>query len=150
MVTERKGDFKKESGPHVCVFCEIVRGSMESSKILETESSVAFMAMEGHAIVIPKKHIGEKDVYNDPSLLNDTLALALKLVKPTKEALGATGINLVINIGKDAGQRVDHAHVHLINRNPGDKKANFPHIPSLSRPELDKRAENIRLKANLS
>ncbi|MDP2637617.1 MAG: HIT family protein [Candidatus Levybacteria bacterium] len=132
-----------------CVFCDIVSGKAESSKISETEASFAFMAMEGHTIVIPKKHIGENEVNENLDSLIQAIELASKLIEPTKKALGATAINLIVNIGKDAGQRVDHAHVHVIDRKPGDKKAIFPYIPALSRTELNKRAEDIRIRANL-
>lgn len=44
-----------------CVFCKIVAGEFESSKVYEDDSILAFMTIQpvnpGHVLVIPKKHV---------------------------------------------------------------------------------------------
>ena len=44
----------------MCVFCSIVKGDIPSYKIYEDESVYAFLDIaddvEGHTLVIPKKH----------------------------------------------------------------------------------------------
>lgn len=150
MASHNKEGQGREEALHSCVFCGIVEGKLPSSKILETVTSVAFMSIEGHAVVVPKKHMEEGDLSNEDNvrLFNDALATASALIAPTMEALGATGLNLAVNIGKDAGQRVDHLHIHLINRNPGDKKVLMANMPSMTREELDSRAGKIQLALN--
>lgn len=150
MSAEGERHLGKEELSHSCIFCGIIEGKVESSRILETKNSVAFMSIEGHTIVIPKKHIGkeELDIVENMKLFNDALTTATALIKSTVEALGATGLNLAVNIGEDAGQRVDHMHIHLINRNKGDGKVEMSNMPSMLKEELDSRAKKITLAFN--
>lgn len=150
MVSHNKEGQGREEALHSCVFCGIVEGKLPSSKILETVTSVAFMSIEGHAVVVPKKHMEEGDLSNEDNmrLFNDALTTASALIGPTMEVLGATGLNLVVNIGEDAGQRVSHLHVHLINRNRGDKKVSMTNMSPMPREELSSRAGKIRLAFN--
>lgn len=43
-----------------CIFCKIIDGKIESSKVFENDSIFAFLDInpinKGHVLVIPKKH----------------------------------------------------------------------------------------------
>ncbi|HIP99397.1 TPA: HIT family protein, partial [Candidatus Bipolaricaulota bacterium] len=43
-----------------------------------------------------------------------------RVARAVGPALGAAGINLVVNDGRAAGQAVPHLHLHLVPRFPGD------------------------------
>ena len=90
----------------------------------------------GHVMIIPNKH--------KPSLMDLNKAELTELFETCKKALRAIAkvyktnqFNLAIQEGKDAGQSVNHLHVHLLPREKGD--FNKPWIKVLG--ESHKRAE---------
>lgn len=136
--------FKKAEQGHKCVFCEMINGNAPISKIKETDDSISFMALENHIIVTPKKHIDEKNIKVSAEIITDTFRLALSLVMPVKKVFQADGVNIVLNLGKSAGQEVDHLHIHVIPRNEGDRKIRFRHLEFQPRKVLDDTAKKIR------
>jgi histidine triad (HIT) family protein len=106
-----------------CIFCKIVDGEIPSEKILETDNFIVIKdvnpKVEGHTLVIPKKHYSTLLDVPAP-LLGEFLEAAkeasLKLIDETK----AEGFNLVMNNYEVAGQVVDHAHIHILPRKKGD------------------------------
>ncbi len=99
-----------------CIFCKIVRGELESTKVYEDEDFFAFEDINPqarvHTLVIPKAHITGIEETDDPALLGKLL-LAGKKVAQLK-GVDRSGYRLVINSGKDAGQTVFHLHLHVI------------------------------------
>ena len=57
-------------------------------------------------------------------LYQSVLAAVFRLVREAKEALASeyspSGFNVGVNVGRGAGQTVEHAHVHVIPRYAGD------------------------------
>ncbi|KAJ1982473.1 Adenosine 5'-monophosphoramidase [Dimargaris cristalligena] len=96
-----------------CLFCKIVKGTIPSMKILETEFSYAFLDIgplsKGHSLVIPKVHAAKLHEVPD-EYLADMLPVAKKIVN----ALGAENYNILQNNGRIAHQEVDHVHFHII------------------------------------
>ena len=102
-----------------CIFCKIIRGEIPGNTIYEDDEMIAFCdirpAAPVHFLVIPKNHI--------PSLMDleaEDIALAGRLMNKAQElakepgGCGTTGARFVINSGRDAGQTVDHLHVHVL------------------------------------
>jgi len=99
-----------------CPFCKL---DLESRFI--TESATAFAIFdkypvnEGHALVIPKRHVS--DYFELVPREQSALWLMINRVKKKiDEEFEVDGFNVGINVGKLAGQTVDHVHVHLIPR----------------------------------
>jgi diadenosine tetraphosphate (Ap4A) HIT family hydrolase len=73
-----------------------------------------------HTLIIPKRHVSAfLDLYQPE------LNAAQALVKQASSDIRAadptvSGFNIGMNVGKDAGQTVFHAHIHLIPRRHGD------------------------------
>ena len=112
-----------------CIFCKIVRGEIPCTKLLETDTVLAFLDIapvnKGHALVIPKAH--HQDVFALPRELSADLSGAIQRVgQALKDGLGAQGMNLGMNNGRAAGQLVMHAHWHLIPRFEGDGLSLWP------------------------
>jgi diadenosine tetraphosphate (Ap4A) HIT family hydrolase len=101
-----------------CLFCKIIAGEIPATKLLETPDAIVIADINPqapvHALAIPRRHI--------PSALHLTPADAATLAAVIEAAntiarqkgLDATGFRLVMNHGADAGQSVDHLHVHLL------------------------------------
>ncbi len=79
-----------------------------------------FPVTNGHALVIPRRHISE---YFD--LTQDELLACDSLLKQLREEIilsdeSVAGFNIGINAGAVAGQTIFHCHIHLIPRREGD------------------------------
>ncbi len=106
-----------------CLFCQIIEGDIDSYKIFETEKAFAFLDVNpvsrGHIIVVPKKHAKTLTDLDD----SNTAGL-FKAVREASEAVEASldpeGFNILQNNGEEAGQDIDHAHVHVIPRYEDD------------------------------
>ena len=104
-----------------CVFCNIIKDKKEL--IAENDLAVAFYdsfpVSDGHALVIPKRHV---ETYFD--LNEEEMAAILSLSKEVKKIIDGryhpTGFNVGFNVGLDGGQTVMHCHMHIIPRYHGD------------------------------
>ncbi len=101
-----------------CLFCDIIDGKIASQKHSETALVYAFYDIHPqaplHILLIPKEHIHSilEVKENHASVLSEMVQLAQAIAK--KEAVDKTGFRLVFNCGPNAGQAVDHLHLHLL------------------------------------
>ena len=103
----------------MCVFCEIVKGNIPSSKVYEDDNYLAILDLSqttlGHTLVMPKKHYDnflEMTSKEAGELMSVVNIVANKLVN----SLDASGCNILNNTNEVAGQTVMHTHVHIIPR----------------------------------
>jgi len=111
-----------------CIFCKIVKREIPSDIIYENNDFfsifVAYPQVEGHTLVISKKHFGnilDLPVILAPELLDCIKETSLILMKKYK----AGGFNLVNNNFEVAGQVVPHFHFHIFPRRKGDGELKF-------------------------
>ncbi len=101
-----------------CIFCQIVEGTIPSTKLYEDEACVAFEDLNPqapvHALVIPKRHIVSlADVQEkDKSVLGQIMLACSTLAR--LKGLDANGYRVVTNIGEEAGQSVFDLHFHVL------------------------------------
>ena len=101
-----------------CIFCKIINKGLPSRIIYQDEKILAFNDIKPkapvHLLIIPRKHIPSIDYLKkgDRELIGDLLLVARKLAKEYK--VSQTGYRLIFNVGKDAGQTVNHLHLHLL------------------------------------
>ena len=119
-----------------CIFCSIVEGRLPAYVVYEDEYFLVIMDRypftRGHTLILTKRHV--TDVYGLNSNEAEALMpLARRLAEKMREALGITGLNLLQNNGKLAGQDIYHFHLHLIPRyeNDGMKLHKKPGDPPL-------------------
>lgn len=104
-----------------CIFCKIINGQIPAEKVFENEKVFAFFDIKPeakvHVLVVPKKHIESVKhlEIEDKELIGD-LVLAAKQIAKEKNL---EGYKLIINVGREGGQIVDHLHIHLLS---GDVK----------------------------
>ena len=113
-----------------CIFCEFISGRRRRhlsgypfDAINETKNTVCFMAIDipaaedGHLLIIPKNHYTYVEDLPRHILheLIEHVSLVSKALRKTHQ-----GCSIFINDGKSAGQKVMHAHIHVIPRNEKD------------------------------
>ncbi len=98
-----------------CIFCKIVNKEVPADFIFESESVVAFSDINPkakvHILIIPKKHIESVKTLEeiDKNLIGEMFLTAQKIAKDKN----LEGYKLIINVGKEGGQEVEHLHLHL-------------------------------------
>lgn len=109
-----------------CIFCEIAAKRIESQIVYEDDQVVAFKDIHPqapvHLLIIPKKHIpgvtsleeSDRELVGHMHLVTQQLAKDFSVYQ--------CGFRLVFNSGPDAGQAVDHLHLHLL----GGRKMKWP------------------------
>src|ERR1700741_2575333 len=101
-----------------CLFCKIVAGDIPSTKVHETETTLAFRDINPqarvHILVVPKTHHEDSVelAAADPQLLAAVLATGAAVAKA--EGIDVAGYRFVFNTGEDAGRAVFHAHLHVL------------------------------------
>lgn len=106
-----------------CVFCKIAQGAIPSYKVYEDETVIAFLdinpSSRGHTLVLPKGHYTSM-VTCPKAVLDHCFEVAQIVAQAQQRELGATGVNVITNIGASAGQSVPHFHIHVIPRYDND------------------------------
>ena len=130
-----------------CIFCKIVDGKIPAAKIYEDSKVISFLdimpANKGHCLVVPKNH-----AENLIEMGDDDLIALMKAAKNVARALslsfGNGSFNIVMNNGKEAGQLVKHAHIHIIPRFHKDRlRIKWSHL-KYEGDEIKEYAEKIR------
>ncbi len=76
-------------------------------------------ALPGHSLIIPKRHVASfMDL--DESELQALMVLSQRCARILKTAFGTTAFNWSIQDHPDAGQTIQHLHLHLLPRSPAD------------------------------
>ena len=133
-----------------CIFCKIVAGQIPCFKLLEDDTTIAFMDINpvnpGHALAVAKGHWPTVDVI-PPDVLAAVAISAQRVAKAVIAELKPDGVNLLQANGEGAGQSVPHLHIHVMPRHPNDQVAfNWDYRPG-DRAEIE--AIWKRLKAAL-
>jgi len=116
-----------ENSKSGCVFCHILNNPDEDEKngvLFRGEGFFIVMNKypytPGHFMIVPDSHIADLEDL-DEKVWADMGVYAKKGVKILKEALGAKGVNIGMNIGKAAGAGIaEHLHLHVLPRWMGD------------------------------
>ena len=103
--------------PISCLFCRIAHREIQADIVDETTELIAFKDVNPqapvHVLVIPREHISSlADVTPAHAGM---LGKALQRIPELTKRLGLdAGYRLVINSGPQAGQSIDHLHIHLL------------------------------------
>ena len=110
-----------------CLFCKIVAGEIPATVLKRSPEAVAFKDIDAkapvHFLVIPTAHIAAvRNAKGEEGerLLGRLLAFAAEVAG--EQGLDREGYRIVTNTGKNAGQSVDHLHLHVL----GGRKLGWP------------------------
>lgn len=109
-----------------CLFCEIVRGSKPSVRVLESDTCVAFLDTKplfyGHVLVVPRVHVETLGELGAP-MVAPLFSTVQRIARAVEEACGAEGTFVAMN--NRVSQSVPHLHVHVVPRTKGDGLRGF-------------------------
>jgi histidine triad (HIT) family protein len=110
-----------------CIFCRIAKGEIPATIVRRAEDAVAFRDLDPraptHVLVIPVRHVAAvRDARgaDGEALLGRLMTFAAETA--AELGLDATGYRIVTNTGVDAGQSVDHLHLHVL----GGRRMTWP------------------------
>ncbi len=101
-----------------CLFCRIAGGEVPATVVHADDLVVAIRDIAPraptHILLMPRQHIASAlDLTDaDGPVLGRLFAVAADLARD--EGIADNGYRLVSNVGRWAGQSVDHLHVHLM------------------------------------
>ncbi len=101
-----------------CLFCRIARGEAEADILYGDEQVVAFRDINPqapvHFLVVPRRHlVSALDLTAQDAQLLHAIFAAVKTVAEA-EGIAASGMRILSNVGRDAGQVVQHLHFHVL------------------------------------
>ena len=100
-----------------CLFCKIINKEIPSDIIFEDEKFIAFKDInpkaQTHLLIVPKKHIvSAMELEEQDKELTGELIITAKNIAKEKNL---AGYQLIINVGREGGQTIDHLHLHLLS-----------------------------------
>lgn len=115
---EREAFFRQQ-----CIFCQIIDGKIESTRIYEDEDCLAILdinpANPGHILLMPKKHLQV-----GPQVPQEVMERLGKVTKALSncclQALKCEGTSIFVANGLPAGQRAQHFMIHIVPRKSED------------------------------
>ena len=99
-----------------CVFCKIAEKSLPAEIVFEDEHFVAFNDIHPkgphHVLIVPKIHVASVKELDEEGekMTGKMIGLARKIARER----GMKAYKLVFNVGREAGQTVDHLHLHCV------------------------------------
>lgn len=139
-----------------CIFCAIAAKRAPASIVYESENALAFLdinpVVEGHTLVIPKKH--SRNIFDIDDESGKAVIHASRVVaRALRAAFNADGLTILQSNERAGGQAVFHYHAHLaprfyhdglMSRSDTERNLQWRARPKASPAELEKIAEKIR------
>ena len=100
-----------------CIFCQIITKKAPAKIEYEDKETLAFWNINPkapiHLLIVPKKHIASlKELKENDPLMYKLINAVNKTAK--KMRVYDLGYQVLINTGKNAGQIIEHLHLHLM------------------------------------
>ncbi|TSC74259.1 MAG: Hit-like protein involved in cell-cycle regulation [Parcubacteria group bacterium Gr01-1014_33] len=99
-----------------CLFCKIVNKEIPKEFLHEDEKVLAFYDIHPkaptHILIIPREHI--ESIVHLKEEQGDILVKIFSTAKNIAENHKLKGYKLILNVGKEGGQVIDHLHLHLL------------------------------------
>lgn len=105
-----------------CLFCRIAAGEIPAAIVYKQDGVTAFRDISPqaptHVLIVPDTHISGAAAVSatDELTVGRLVRVAAEIAR--EEGIDGSGYRLIINQGADAGQTVDHIHLHLLGGRP--------------------------------
>jgi len=116
-----------------CIFCRIINREMPADIVYEDDKTIAFKDIHPkapiHILIVPKKHIETVNhlAEEDKELIGELFLAAQKVAD--KAGIKDKGYKLSFNVGRGAGQLVDHIHLHMLGGWQDEAKMSHQETP---------------------
>jgi histidine triad (HIT) family protein len=105
-----------ESNSSDCLFCRIIAGELPAQRVYEDDEVFGFHDIKPqapvHCLLVPRIHIATLNDFDEAHVrLAGRLMLAAKTVASD---LDLPGYRVAMNVNREGGQVVFHAHLHLL------------------------------------
>lgn len=99
-----------------CLFCRIIAGELPSDVVYQDDELMAFKdispAAPFHVLIVPKVHLATLNEFDaEHAALLGRIMLTAKQLAAAAEL---SGYRVVMNVDKEGGQVVFHAHLHVL------------------------------------
>ncbi|KKP37225.1 MAG: hypothetical protein UR23_C0005G0005 [Candidatus Roizmanbacteria bacterium GW2011_GWA2_32_13] len=104
-----------------CIFCKVITRETSTKWIIEENDDLIVIEDINPSeptdwLVVSKKHIvSVNEIENDDKELIWKMLLKAKELAKKYDLVGS-GYKLLINVGKGAGQIIDHLHIHILSK----------------------------------
>jgi len=99
-----------------CIFCKIIQHEIPAKIIAENDDVIVIEDIAPkapiHYLIIPKKHIHDLRELTDQD--RNLAASILMMAQELSRNHSNCAFRLIINNGKEMGQKVFHAHTHFV------------------------------------
>ena len=101
-----------------CIFCKVIAGELPSRQFHSDDRAIAFADINPvapvHILVVPREHV--EWIHGMGADAEGLLGHLVRVAGQVASEAGLTGhgYRLVVNQGEDAGQLVDHLHLHVL------------------------------------
>lgn len=99
-----------------CIFCKIANGEIPTNMVFEDELVAAFKDLRPqapvHVLVVPKQHYANISDGVPAETLAHMVAAVGEVARIT--GIAESGYRVIANTGADAGQTVNHFHMHVL------------------------------------
>ena len=102
-----------------CPFCDLSVRMILDESVHAIAIRDAFPVSLGHTLVLSRRHVQDLFKLSECEFA-DAFFLARRMKNVLLTEFSPTGFNIGINVGRDAGQTVMHAHIHIIPRYEAD------------------------------
>jgi histidine triad (HIT) family protein len=103
-----------------CLFCRIVAGELPADRLYDDDRILAFKDIHPqapfHALVIPKVHVATLNDFTPEQ--SDLIGALLLTAKRLAADHGMPGYRVAMNVNREGGQVVFHAHLHVLGGRP--------------------------------
>ena len=105
-----------------CLFCRIAAGTVPATIVHSDDDVVAFRDVDPkaptHVLVTPREHLASAA---ELTPAHDALwARMLHVAQDVAQADGRSDYRIVVNVGPQAGQSIEHLHLHVLGGRPMD------------------------------
>lgn len=109
-----------------CIFCRISAGNARASVVYQDDLVVAFQDINPraptHILLMPRAHVTSAAALTelDGPMLGRLFEVGARIARD--RGVADRGYRISTNVGRDAGQSVDHLHFHLM----GGRRFSWP------------------------
>ncbi len=105
-----------DTDPSDCLFCRIIAGEVPAKHVYEDDEVLGFHDIRPqapvHCLLVPRIHLATLNDFDESHVrLAGRLMLAARAVAHEQ---GLPGYRVAMNVNREGGQVVFHAHLHLL------------------------------------